>query len=309
MRNGPSENLVETTGTIVGRQFSSLHPALWRWHWRRTWKGMLASSLVLVIFAWVFIWAMSLLKATAMAEIVEILPEFIKRSFGEDLYLYTTKAGQVSIVFRHLVTLLVCLGWALAKGSDCVSGEISRGTMEHLLVLPLRRGTLLLVPTVLATIGAAVLALSVWVGLALGLGTVERFSDLSAWQFVPGAINLFCLTFAMGGLTTLLSSMDHDRWRPIWLATGIFIVESIIAMVAYVWPSGWWLHWLTFLSVFEPQRLILKPEAVWTLPLGPFGGISWPLAVWYNSVLLLLGFIWYTAAWWIFVRRDIPVAQ
>jgi len=291
------------------RQFSSLHPALWRWHWRRTWKGMLANCLVLLVFAWLFIWAMSLLKATAMAEIVEILPDFVKRSLGEELYLYTTKAGQVSIVFRHLVTLLVCLGWAVAKGSDTVSGEISRGPMEHLLVLPLSRGVLLVVPTVLATLGAAALALSVWVGLVLGLRTVERFSDLSAWQFVPGAVNLFCLTFAMGGLTTLLSSMDHDRWRTIWLAAGIFIIESIIAMVAYVWPAGGWLHWMTFLSAFEPQRLILKPDAVGTLSLGPLGAITWPLGVWYNGVLLLLGLLWYGAAWWIFVHRDIPVAQ
>ncbi len=270
---------------------------------------MLASSVVLVVFAWLFIWAMSLLKATAMAEIVEILPDFIKRSLGEELYLYTTKAGQVSIVFRHLVTLLVCLGWAVAKGSDTVSGEISRGTMEHLLVLPLPRGTLLLVPSVLATLGAALLALSVWVGLALGLRTVERFSDLSAWTFVPGAVNLFCLTFAMGGLSTLLSSMDHDRWRTIWLATGVFIIESIISMVAYVWPAGWWLHWLSFLSAFEPQRLILKPEAVWTLSLGSLGAVRWPLGVWYNGVLLVLGLVWYGAAWVIFVHRDIPVAQ
>lgn len=252
---------------------------------------------------------MSLLKATAMADLVEILPDFIKRSLGDDLYLYTTKAGQVSIVFRHLVTLLVCLGWAVAKGSDTVSGEISRGTMEHLLVLPLPRGTLLAAPTVLASLGSALMALSVWAGLALGLQTVERFSDLSAWQFAPGAVNLFCLSVAMGGLSTLLSSMDHDRWRTIWLAVGVFILESIIAMVAYVWPAGWWLHWLTFLSAFEPQRLILKPEALWTLPLGPLGSITWPLAAWYNGVLLLLGLAWYAAAWWIFVRRDIPVAQ
>ncbi|HOM16369.1 MAG TPA: ABC transporter permease subunit [Thermoguttaceae bacterium] len=294
---------------IVERRFSSLHPALWRWHWRRSWKGMLASCTVLVLFAWLFIWAMSLLKATAMSEIVEILPDFIKRSLGEELYLYTTKAGQVSIVFRHLVTLLVCLGWAVAKGSDTVSGEISRGTMEHLLVLPLPRGTLLVVPTVLAALGSALMALSVWVGLALGLQTIERFSDLSVWQFAPGALNLFCLSVAMGGLSTLLSSVDHDRWRTIWLAVGVFIIESIIAMVAYVWPAGWWLHWLSFLSAFEPQRLILKPDAVWTLSLGPVGAITWPLAVWYNGVLLLLGLVWYLAAWWIFVRRDIPVAQ
>lgn len=297
------------SASISEREFSVFHPALWRWHWQRTWKGLVASCVVLMLFAWLFIWAMSLLKATAMADLLNLLPDFLKRGFRDEFQLYTTKGGQVSLVFRHLVTLLVCLGWAVARGSDTVSGEISRGTMEHLLVLPLPRGTLLLVPTVLATLGSALMAMSLWIGLAMGTRSIERFADLDPLSFLPGAVNLFCLSFAMGGLSTLLSSMDHDRWRTIWLSTGIFILESIVAMVAFVWPAGSWLHWLTFLSAFEPQRLILKPEAVWTLPLGPVGGITWPLVVWYNGVLFLLGVIWYGAAWWIFVHRDIPVAQ
>lgn len=286
-----------------------LHPALWRWHVGRTWKSLLVSCVVLVLFAWLFVWAMSLLKSNAWADMMDAMPDFLKRGLGEDFELFITKAGQVTIIFRHLVTLLICVGWAVARGSDAVSGEISRGTMEHLLALPVRRVTVLLVPSVVATAGSAILAASVWVGLCLGLGTVDRFVDLAPRAFLPGAVNLFAMTFAMGGITTLLSSMDHDRWRTIWLAVGIFVVASIIFMVAFVWPAGAALKWLTFLSAFQPQSLVLKPDAAWTLPLGPLGAITWRLAVWYNGVLVALGLACYSAAAVIFTRRDIPLSR
>lgn len=286
-----------------------LHPALWRWHVGRTWKSLLVSAVLLVAFAWLFVWGMSLLKSTAFADVMDAMPDFVKRGLGEEFELFSTKAGQVSIAFRHLVTLLVCVGWAVARGSDAVSGEIARGTMEHLLALPVRRGTVLLVPSVVATAGSAVLAASVWIGVALGLVTVERFAGLSPWAFVPGAVNLFAMMFAMAGITTLLSSVDHDRWRTIWFAVGIFVVESIVFMVAFVWPAGAVLKWLTFLSAFQPQSLVLKPDAAWTLALGPAGSITWPVATWYNGVLVLLGLACYAAAAAIFVRRDIPLAQ
>ncbi len=290
-------------------KINPLHPALWRWHVGRTWKSLLVSHLVLVLFAWLFVWAMSLLKANAWADMMEAMPDFLKRGLGEEYELFATKTGQVSVLFRHLVTLLICVGWAVARGSDAVSGEISRGTMEHLLALPVRRITVLLVPSIVATVGAAVLAASVWIGLCFGLGTVDRFAGLSPRAFLPGAVNLFTMTFAMAGITTLLSSVDHDRWRTIWLAVGIFVVASIVFMVAFVWPAGAILKWLTFLSAFQPQSLILKPEAAWTLPLGPLGSITWPLAVWYNGILIVLGLACFAGSAAVFVRRDIPLAQ
>jgi ABC-2 type transport system permease protein len=307
--HGPeSESVGRHIGCAPG-PFNPLHPALWRWHVGRTWKGLLVSSVVLVAFAWLFLWAMSMLKSNTWADILESMRDFLKPGLGDEFDLFATKTGQASIVFRHVVTLLICVGWAVARGSDAVSGEIARGTMEHLLCLPVRRITVLVVPVIVATLGSAVLACALWLGTALGLGTIHRFADLHAGAFVPGAVNLFAMTFAMGGITTPLSSMDHDRWRTIWLASGIFVVASIVSMVAFMWPGGGWLKWLTFLSAFEPQSLILKPEATWTLGLGPLGSVTWPLAAWYNGALAALGALCYGLAAVVFVRRDIPLSR
>jgi ABC-2 type transport system permease protein len=117
-------------------------------------------------------------------------------------------------------------------------------------------------------------------------------------RFVPGAVNLFAMIFCMTGLTTLLSSWDRDRWRTILWAGGLFIASSILKFVARLWEGGAWLRYLSFLSGFEPQRLILLPPEE-----------SAPMAWQYNGTLLGLGLAGYLIAAAVFTYRDIPQAH
>jgi ABC-2 type transport system permease protein len=281
-------------------------PALWQRAVSRAWRQLAVSSVLMMLFGWIFVWLMSLVK---WAGVLQAIPDFFKQLLGDDVQLYASKPGQVSVLFNHLVTQLVCMGWAIGRGSDVVAGEISRGTMEHLLTLPVRRIMVLLVPSIVATLGAAVLALATLIGLSLGLATVQQFHELSPWTFVPGAVNLFSMTFFMAAMTTLLSSFDDDRWRTVWRAAGLFVLSVIVFMVGFLWPAGAWLKWCCFHGAFQPQTLILKPHETWTLALGPLGSIAWPLAVWFNLVLVFLGVACYVAATAIFVKRDIPIPR
>ena len=102
------------------------------------------------------------------------------------------------------------------------------------------------------------------------------------------------MTFCFTGITTLVSSWNRDRWRTISLAGGFFILSLILKFVGRMWAAGGWLRYLTFLSLFEPQELILVPSP---------GG--WP-GLRYDAILVLLGLLSYAAAAVIFWRRDIP---
>lgn len=302
---GQSDSLARHLGCRPERA-NPLHPALWRRAVSRSWRQLVASCVVMLLFGWVFVWLMSLVEWAVM---LQAIPDFFKQMFGDDFRLYASKSGQVSVLFHHPITLLVSIGWAISRGSDVVAGEIARGTMEHLLTLPVRRIAVLLVPSIVATAGAAVLAASTWAGLSLGLATVERFHELSPWQFLPSAVNLGMMIFCMAGITTLLSSIDEDRWRTIWRATAVFVVSMIVFTVGFFWPDGWWLKCCTIHGAFQPQILALKPDATWTLPLGALGGITWAVATWYNLVLAVLGLVSYAAAAVVFVKRDIPVPR
>lgn len=274
-----------------------MNRALWRKAFRDAWLQLAISSALLVLFGWLFVWLMSQFDPGFVAKMLEYLPKFVEPLLGIPLAKLATTVGRLSVLYVHLVTMLVCIGWAVGRGSDVVSGEISRGTMDLVATLPVRRYSVVVASAVVTASGAAVLALAIWAGACLGIATVKLPEKVSPPVFLPGVLNLFAMTFCLAGLTALCSSWERSRWRTILLAGGFFTVSSVVKMVARLWEPGAWLRYLSFLTAFEAQKLILlEPE------------VTRPLAWSYNATLLGLGLAGYILAAIVFTRRDIPAA-
>jgi ABC-2 type transport system permease protein len=253
------------------------------------------SCLLLMLFGWFFLWLMSRLEVGAWAGLLRLLPNFVQPMLAVPITALATPLGQISVLYVHVVTMLVCLAWSIGEGSDCVAGQIARGTMEHLLTLPIHRVTILIVSMGVSTLGAALLAGALWLGMLLGLLTTRLGADVSARAFLPGAINLWAMMFCVSGMTTLVSTFNRDRWRTIKLSGGFFVVSLIVKMIARMWPEGDSLRWLTFLAAFEPQRLILAT------------GDRWRLFFECNGTLVGLGLAAYLLGAVVLSYRDIPV--
>ena len=276
---------------------SDMNLALWKKAVSDAWLTLVASCVLLILFCWLFVWLMSSLKVGAWSSLLNLLPDFVQPIVGVPIDKLASPAGQLSILFTHIVTILVCVGWAGGRGSDSISGEIGRGTMDLILSLPVWRFSVMAVPAVVAAVGAAVLAASVWLGLAIALLCVRFPHSPPLGQFVPGAVNLFAMTFCFTGITTFISSWNRDRWRTISLAGGFFVVSLILKFVARMWPGGRWLGHLSFLSSFQPQELILSPSReVWA-------GLH------YDVTLLAIGLLSYAVAAAVFWWRDIPAPR
>jgi len=274
-----------------------MNPALWRKALSDAWLQLVISSVLLLLFSWLFVWLMSLFKIGAWSVLLNLLPDFFKPMLGVPIAKLATPIGQLSILYVHVITMLVCVGWAVGRGSDPITGEIGRGTMDLILSLPIRRASLLVPSAVVSAAGAAVLAGCVWLGTAVGLLLVDLGPGVALAQLLPGAVNLCAMTFCITGITTLISSLGSDRWRTILFTIGFFIVSLIIEMVERLWPAGAWLKYFTILAAFQPQQLILLPdEASLT-------------ALKYNATLLGVGLLCYVAAAITLCRRDIPAAR
>ncbi len=154
----------------------------------------------------------------AFAEFVtRAFPDELQRVWGVPFSEVATPAGRVALVFVHPLILLCALGWSVARGSDCVSGEIGRGTMEMLLAQPVRRITVY-TSHALVTIGcSALLALAVWCGTIAGMRSTAVYEQVSAMRYIAPSLNLFGLMVCMGGMSALASSWDSQRWRTIGL--------------------------------------------------------------------------------------------
>jgi ABC-2 type transport system permease protein len=307
-----------------------MNRALWQKAIRDARLQLIVSSVLLVLFGWLFVWLMSLIPTVMIKDFMkQLLPKTAEALLGVPIDQMATFNGRLTMLYFHVITLLVCIGWAIGRGSDVVSGEITRGTMDLLLSLPIRRVEVVAVSAVVAAVGAVVLAASVWVGTWIGLAMTNPPQEMEPAQWLPFAVsgaassatgpmreqapprqatvelskfwpgvgNLAAMTFCLAGLTALLSSWDHARWRTIWLAGGLFIVSFAVKMVARLWEPGAWMLYLSFLTPFDPQQLILQHDPA-------AAGLAWR----YDGILLLIGLCGYAAAAAVFARRDIPAA-
>jgi ABC-2 type transport system permease protein len=274
-----------------------MNQAIWRKAIRDAWVQLAVTAGLLALFGWLFVWLMSLFDLGLWASFVNLLPDFVNQLIGVSPADLVTVTGRVSFLYVHVVTLLMFISWAVGRGSDTVSGGIASGHLELIVTLPVWRISVIVAPAVVATVGSALLALSLWLGNWVGLATVTLEGEASIAAFLPGAVNLFAMAFCLAGVTTLLSSFDRDRWRTIWLAGAFFVVSSIVKLVARLWEAGAWLRYLSFLTAFEPQQIILLRDEAWSASLE------------YNLPLLIGGVLAYAAAVVVFCRRDIPVPR
>jgi ABC-2 type transport system permease protein len=232
--------------------------------------------------------------------------------------------------------------FAIARGSDAISGELNRGTLEMLLAQPVSR-LQVLYSQALVTIGClALLSLATWGGTWLGIQftTVEERlpppklkvpflpqiplplqatekievpmrERVDPMVFFPGVVNLFCLGCAVAGISTLVSACDRYRWRTIGIVAALYIVSMILKIVGLAFERLAWMRDLSLFTAYEPQKFIAiavrSPEANWHLArYNDSNSFVEPGPLGYYLILLAIAAVSYLAAGIIFHKRDLP---
>src|ERR1700761_2529492 len=106
---------------------------------------LLAGLTVLMFgFNWLFVWLPSLVELGAFGVFLQALPREFESLVGVPFAKVATTTGRIALAYIDPVVIFTIVTWALARGSDAVSGEIGRGTMELLLAQPVSRSSLLM---------------------------------------------------------------------------------------------------------------------------------------------------------------------
>jgi ABC-2 type transport system permease protein len=266
--------------------------------WRRTWGDqrtlLLALAALWTAFPWIYLWLSAEIPMSDFQLLLRLIPEDWQRLSGVPLADVATPAGRVALAFVDPVVVLAATVWGITRGSDAVSGQLERGTMEMVLSAPVRRGAVFLSQALATTAGAAllsgVLLAAVWSAVALGpwSGTVTPA------RFVPAVANVFGLMVCMAGLAAAVSAADSHRWRTIGILCGFYVFSILAKLVGRLSTRYGWVGYLSVLNAYEPQRLVSgTPE-------------SWALLARYDGVLLGVGLVAYLAGAVIFARRDLP---
>ena len=264
---------------------------------------LLGSCVALMfIFHWVFVWITSAIKLPAFLAFLRELPPEIQNLSGVPVDQVATTAGRIALVYVDPIVLVAVGAWAIARGSDAVSGEIDRGTMEMLVAQPIRRVDLLLTQICITVGGAALLAVAGWLGIAIGVLTVTLEESVSIGMFAPASLNTFALTLFLAGVSTLVSSWDQYRWRTVGLMGGFYVVAIMLEVIGRSVTDLGWVRWLSFMAAYEPQQMV---SAVMGDTSGGWGD-AWTISIRSDGILIGLGLAAYVGAVVVFCRRDLP---
>ncbi|MEM8668499.1 MAG: ABC transporter permease subunit [Planctomycetota bacterium] len=300
----------------------------------------LSCSVALFAFAWVRVWVVSLLDMGQFKTILDQFREFEKFAPIEFDALFTY-SGRVGMTYDEPIVILCTVIWCIARGSDVVSGELNRGTMEMMLAQPIRRRTLLASHAAVSIAGLALLCLSVWGGIAVGIEatTVSETVDppsfripmfnldvpltvddpvkeeiplnqrVNAATYAASTFHLFAFGFFLLALSSMFSSLDRYRWRTVGAVVGVYVLQLVMFGLGKAAVSLEWLLSMSFFSCYKPQKMTsLVSEgglaAPWSLSTAVPDATFPPLV--YPLILIALGCVCYAIAARHFTRRDLP---
>lgn len=302
----------------------------------------IAIAIGLAAFSWFRVWIVSEVDTARFRQLLELLPQDWRRFSPVDFEWLISYLGRTALTLDEPMVMLLIAAWTIVRGSDVVSGELNRGTMEMVLAQPIGRVRVYLQHAFLTTVGLLLLVLTIWLAMSVAVWTTpleeetyptiiepltgsripftllgpktETFmlgDKVNPAMYGIGIANLFCFGVFLMAHAMLFSSWDRFRWRTLGILAGIYIVQAMIKVGSMASETFRWLQWFTYFTLYEPSLLIeisdSHPERTFWFgrykELDEFAGLG-SLGV--NLTLLLLAVICLVVGAIVFKRRDLP---
>jgi ABC-type transport system involved in multi-copper enzyme maturation permease subunit len=265
---------------------------------RDNWFLLAGCSLLTILFVCLRVWIASKIKFDMFIKLfsdsLSIFQDFLPVPI-EDL---ATPLGRTAFSFEELPVILLLGLWTITRGSECIAGRVSAGTMEMLLAQPLRRSTLMATHSFVSVAGVGVLGAAAWLGIGAGLG-VAQFDEPPSWSSIaPGLVQYLGLGVFLIGAATLTSALARTRSQAVGAMVAFYVVELAFLIVSALSPSARWVKHLSVLSLYEPTML--------TLGMAREPNENWPYFWLANGLLFGLGIALWAIATTMFCRRDVP---
>ena len=298
-------------------------------------------ALGVFIFSWFRVWVVGELDTAQFRQIIDLLPKNWRQFASVDFDWLVSYLGRTSLTLDEPMLVILVCAWGLVRGSDVVSGEISRGTMEMLISQPLSRRTLFLTHAKMTILFLGLLMGVCWLGMSLGIWTcsvqestypeikvpmvdykiplrflppqketISMAAEVNPCSFLPGIMNLFCLGFCFSGFAAFCSSWDRYRWRTLGIVATFFFVNAGLKVMGMGSQRLSWVENCTLFGLYGPAESI---ESAQRIPWSPFyllsfdadGGFAGLGTLGCSLTLLLIGVIFYWAGLRIFEKRDL----
>ena len=267
--------------------------------WRKTWGDQallgLSFAVLWAAFPWIYIGLSAQIEMNAFQDVLlRAIPEDWQKMSGVPFSEVATHVGRVALAFVDPVVVLTATVWGVTRGSDAVSGQLERGTLEMILAQPIRRRTLYSTQAIATICGGFCLCVILYASIFTAIQFGPWAGKVNPLQFLPPALNVFGLMVCMSGLAAGVSACDSYRWRTIGILCAFYITSLLTKLVGRLSETLNWAGYLSVFNAYEPQQLV---GGEWS---------DWQLLLQYNGILIGIGITSYVIGGYIFSKRDLP---
>ncbi len=146
-----------------------MNRSLWVKNFREAmWLG-LACVAYAFGFSLVRVFVVSEFDTNRFKTILDLIPDTFKSFTPVDFEWVISYAGRIAFNLDEPMLIAIVALWAIARGSDVVSGELSRGTMEMLLAQPVTRRAVFANQSWVTLGGLLLIVAAAWLGMWFGV--------------------------------------------------------------------------------------------------------------------------------------------
>lgn len=173
--------------------------------------------------------------AAAVESVVRTFPPGLRRllKLAPNLQAGFGLRDYLALGFFHPVFLGFGSAFVVGRAADGLAGAIERGAIYLLLSRPIPRWTLVLGVMLELVVGAGLIALAGWLGLALGVWTTVLPQAVSLALYGLAALMAWALFAALGAGALIVSSWSSRSG----LAVGIGSAWTLVSFVLDVLPA------------------------------------------------------------------------
>ena len=313
-----------------------------RKYWSEGWLLFIACAIGVVSFCWFRTWVVGELDTSQFRQIIDLLPKDWRKFASVDFDWLVSYLGRTALALDEPMLVMLVSGWVLVRGSDVVSGELGRGTMEMLLAQPVSRRRVFLNHAFWTLVGLTILMLLCWFAMAIGIWTssveettyleihipivdyqipltflpaqtqlVQMSSEVDPMMFLPGIVNLWFLGWFLAGFAALLSAFDRFRWRTLGIVSAFYFSNAGMKILGMSSAKLAWVEQLSVFGFYSPASVIQRTQ---TDPLSLLhffkysneGQIQGTALLGSCLVLFVAGLICYFVGLRKFETRDLP---
>lgn len=160
----------------------------------------------------------------------------------------------LALGFFHPVFLGFGAAFVVGRAADGLAGAIERGAIYLLLSRPVPRWTLVLGVMLELVVGAGLIALAAWLGLALGVWTTALPQSVPLALYGLTALVAWALFAALGAGALIVSSASSRSGLAVGIGSAWTLVSFVLDVLPAVAESP--LAWLNPWHHYDPQAIV-----------------------------------------------------